>query len=169
MQITAQGSGNASYAVTLTVVGTGARRTLYLRTTNGPSFSVIARGNATCLLVLDQWSCTNSPQAEVSTVLSFNLTSMLQAYGSSFHFTGGGVARTVDGQQAIGYPFEASSPAIGTSRGMLWLSPTTTRIIEEDATMVSSPATGSVSTYSIKLVISRWNDPRLTIPSVPGL
>jgi hypothetical protein len=169
MQITAQGSGAASYALTLTVVGTGARRTLYLRSTSGAPYSVIARGNTTCLLVLDQWTCTNSPQTAVSTALSFNLTSMLQAYGASFHFTGGGVARTIDGQHAVGYPFEASSPAIGTSRGTLWLSPTTTRIIEEDGTLVSSPATGSVSTYSIRLVISRWNDPKLTIPSVPGL
>jgi hypothetical protein len=70
-------------------------------------------------------------------------------------------------KRALGaFPFYASSTSIGTSRGTLWLSPKTARIIEEDAKVNSPLVTGKAATYTVKVVSSHWNDPKLTVPNV---
>jgi len=46
--------------------------------------------------------------------------------------------------------------------GRLWLDPKTNRLIEGDMTI---GATGR--TLKVTMILSHWNDPKLSVPSVP--
>ena len=110
------------------------------------------------------WHCT-APIPGLASLM--NYTDITKTFHGHFQLSSLG-SKVVQGQPCDGYTI-ASSTATVTGHGVLWLSQSTKRVVEEDFTSSNTVVKGSAPSVStIKLMFSHYNDAALSIPVVSG-
>jgi hypothetical protein len=110
------------------------------------------------------WHCS-APIPGLSSLM--NYTDITKTFHGHFQLSALG-SKVVQGQPCDGYTI-TSSTLTGTGHGILWLSQSTKRVVEEDFTASNTVVKGSAPSVStIKLVFSHYNDAALSIPAVSG-
>jgi hypothetical protein len=113
------------------------------------------------------WSCSAALSSTLARLKGADPAQMAQALGLGQRYVPVG-RQTKQEQACMAYRFNLSASGL-RGQGTLWIAQGTALPVEED--MVSSV---SLRTGAPALVVrttqrwSRWNDPRLTIPSVPA-
>jgi hypothetical protein len=113
------------------------------------------------------WSCSALPRSTLARLQGADPAHMAQTLGLGQRYVPVG-RHTKQGQACLAYRFSLTARGL-RGQGMLWIAQATALPVEED--MVSSV---SLRSGAPPLVVrttqrwSRWNDPRLTIPSVPA-
>jgi hypothetical protein len=130
------------------------------------SMQLAMSGNKICVNVVGPWTCTPAASSPFGSLLKFTPADLLKPLGGQLKLTPIG-SKTIAGHHAAGYSFTAAT-SVGASKGTLWVDPATKRVIELDTT-VNAGIMGQTTTASIKALVTHWNDPKLAIPSVPGL
>jgi hypothetical protein len=175
MQSASAGYGSPlSVASAGTVVGQGKTLRLYVTTTMQRAGQVstleeVLTGAHLCLRSRGQraWSCSAAPGGVLTRLQSADPTQMAKALGLSQRYVPAG-RQTKQGQTCLGYRFSFTVSGL-RGQGTLWIARATALPVEEDTVSTLALRTGTPA-----LVVrttqrwSRWNDPRLTIPSVPA-
>jgi hypothetical protein len=178
-QVTMQ-SASAGYSSPIsvtsagTVVGRGKTLRLYVTTTTHRAGQVstleeVFTGAHLCLRSRGQraWSCSAAPSSMLARLQGADPAQMAKALGLSQRYVPAG-RQTKQGQTCTGYRFSFSVSGLH-GQGTLWIARATGLPVEEDTVSTLVLRTGAPP-----LVVrttqhwSRWNDPRLTIPSVPA-
>lgn len=117
------------------------------------------------------WTCHYSPAA-FSALANADPTKAMQEAGIRFALSPTGGSRTIQGQTCAVYTFTESMAAGATItlHGTWFLNATTALPVEVDA-IGSEALTQGQPPFAIrsKTSYSRWNDPTLTVPAVPGM
>ena len=158
---------------TATVVRRGQTLRLHVTTTMDRAGQVstqeeVSTGTHTCLRtsVRSAWSCA-AASSTLSRLQHLDPNQLAQALGLRQRPVPAG-QHTKQGQPCTGYRFTLSVGGLH-GQGMLWIAHGTALPVEED-TVGTLPLPTGASPLVVRTaqVWSRWNDPRLTIPSVPA-
>jgi hypothetical protein len=174
-QSTSAGYGSPlSVASAGTVVGQGKTLRLDVTTTMDragqvSTTEVVFTGAHLCLRSHGQhaWSCSAAPSGMLARLQSTDPAQMAKALGLSQRYVPAG-RQTKQGQPCMTYRFSFTTSGLH-GQGTLWIARATALPVEEDTVSTLALRTGAPP-----LVVrttqrwSRWNDPRLTIPSVPA-
>jgi hypothetical protein len=157
-----------------TVVGGGKTLRLHLTTTMQRAGQVstleeVFTGTHLCVRMSagSAWSCSASASSALARLQSTDPTKLAQAFGLSQTYVPMG-QHTRQGQVCTGYRFSFTVSGLH-GQGTLWIARATSLPVEEDTVSTLALRTGAppLVVRSTQLW-SRWNDPRLTIPSVPA-
>jgi hypothetical protein len=120
-----------------------------------------------CTSVGSAWSCSAAPSSTLARLQSADPAQMAQAFGLSQRYVPLG-RHTRQGQSCLGYRFSITVRGL-RGQGTLWIARATSLPVEEDtvSTLALRRGTPPLVVRSTQLW-SRWNDSRLTIPSVPA-
>jgi hypothetical protein len=113
------------------------------------------------------WSCSAVSRSTLARLKGADPARMAQALGLGQRYVPVG-RQTKQGQACLAYRFHLSASGL-RGQGTLWIARATALPVEED--MVSSVSLRSGAPPLVvrtTQVWSRWNDPHLTIPSVPA-
>ncbi len=117
------------------------------------------------------WTCHYPPSA-FAALTNADPAKALREAGLRFAMTPTGGSRTIGGQSCAVYTFTESmaSGVTLTVHGTWYLNPATTLPVEVDAVGSESVGQGQPP-FAVKSTtsFSRWNDPTLRVPAVPGL
>jgi hypothetical protein len=175
MQSASAGYGSPlSVASAGTVVGQGKTLRLYVTTTMERAGQVstleeVLTGAHLCLRSGGQraWSCSAAPSGTLTRLQSTDPAQMAKALGLSQRYVAAG-RQIKQGQSCLGYRFSFTTSGLH-GQGTLWIARATSLPVEEDTVSALALRPGAPP-----LVVrttqrwSRWNDPHLTIPSVPA-
>ena len=158
---------------TATVVRRGQTLRLHVTTTMDRAGQVstqeeVSTGTHMCLRtsVRSAWSCS-AASSTLTRLQHLDPNQLAQALGLNQQYVPAG-QHTKQGQPCTGYRFTLSVGGLH-GQGMLWIARGTALPVEEDTVSTLALRTGTPA-----LVVrttqrwSRWNDPHLTIPSVPA-
>jgi hypothetical protein len=157
-----------------TVVGWGKTLRLHLTTTMQRADQVstleeVFTGTHLCVRasVGSAWSCSASPSSTLARLQGADPAQMAQAFGLSQSYVPVG-QHTRQGQACTGYQFSFTVSGL-RGQSTLWIARATSLPVEEDTVSTLALRTGTppLVVRSTQLW-SHWNDPRLTIPSVPA-
>jgi hypothetical protein len=178
-QVTAQtassGSGSPLTATsTATVVRRGQTLRLHLTTTMHGAGQVstleeVFTGTHLCLRVSGRsaWSCSALPSSALARLKGVDPAQMTQSLSLRQRYVAVG-RHSKQGQACLGYRFSLTAGGL-RGQGTLWVAQATSLPAEEDTVSRMALRTGAPPlVVRTTQVWSRWNDPRLTIPSVPA-
>jgi hypothetical protein len=113
------------------------------------------------------WSCTAPPGSALTQLRSTDPAQLATAFGLSQRYAPAG-RETRQGQPCLRYRFSLSARGL-REQGMLWVARATALPVEEDTAGTLALRTGTPPlVVRTTLRWSRWNDQRLSIPSVPA-
>jgi hypothetical protein len=113
------------------------------------------------------WSCGALPGSALAHLQVTNLDQLAAAFGLSQQYEPAG-QETRQGQPCLRYQFSLSARGM-REQGTLWVARATPLPVEEDMVGTLAPRTGAPPlVMRTTLRWSRWNDQRLSIPSVPA-
>jgi hypothetical protein len=113
------------------------------------------------------WSCTALPGSALTQLQSTDPAQLATAFGLSQRYTLAG-RQTRQGQPCLRYRFSLRARGL-REQGTLWVARATALPVEEDTLGTLALRTGTPPlVMRTTLRWSRWNDPRLSIPSVPA-
>jgi hypothetical protein len=175
MQTASAGYGSPLSVVSAgIVVGQGKTLRLYVTTTMERAGQLstteeVLTGAHLCLRSGGQraWACSAAPGGVLTRLQSTDPAQMAKTLGLSQTYVPAG-RQTKQGQTCLGYRFSFTMSGL-RGQGTLWIARATALPVEEDTVSTLALRTGTPP-----LVVrttqqwSRWNDPRLTIPSVPA-
>jgi len=111
------------------------------------------------------YQCVTSPA--VAAEINLDPSNTFQRAGVSTAFTPAG-SKIILGKLCNGYTFTITSKG-ARAHGTLYVNPTNGRPREEDVTTIAtSSTTGKTTTLKTMALWSRYDDPTLTIPTVPA-
>jgi len=111
------------------------------------------------------YQCVTSPA--VAAQINLDPSATFQRAGVSTAFTPAG-SKIVLGKMCNGYTFTVTSKG-ARAHGILYVNPTNGRPREEDVTTTAAASTtGKTTTLKTMAIWSRYDDPTLTIPTVPA-
>jgi len=157
----------------------GTTTQLYVLMVNTPAKGAVSRSETvmsgtrgcTRLSRTGSWNC-HYPPAAFATLTNADPAKALRETGLRFAMTPTGGSRTIGGQSCAVYTFTESLTAgvALTIHGTWYLNPVTTLPVEVDAVGSESVGQGQPP-FAVKSTtsFSRWNDPTLRVPAVPGL
>jgi hypothetical protein len=175
MQTASSGSGTPLTATsTATVVRRGTTLRLHLTTTMHGTGQVstleeVFTGTHLCLRMSGRsaWSCSALPRSALARLQSVDPAQMARALGLGQRYVAVG-RHTRQGHACLGYRLSLTAGGLH-GYGTLWVAQATSLPVEEDTVSTMALRTGAPP-----LVVrttqhwSRWNDPHLSIPSVPA-
>jgi hypothetical protein len=113
------------------------------------------------------WSCTALPGSALTHLESADTAQLAAAFGLSQRYAPAG-GQTRQGQPCLRYWFSLSARGL-REQGTLWVVRATALPVEEDTVGTLALRTGAPPlVVRTTLRWSRWNDQRLSIPSVPA-
>jgi hypothetical protein len=178
-QVTVQ-AATAGYGRPLTATSTavvrrrGTTLRLYLTTTTQRAGQVstleeVLTGAHLCLRprVRSAWACSAAPRSTLALLQNIAPDRMAQVFGLVQRYVPMG-PHARQGQACLVYRFKQGAGNVH-NQGTLWIARATALPVEEDtvSTLALRPGTPSV-VMRMTQRWSRWNDARLTIPSVPA-
>jgi len=143
--------------------------TLVSHTAHGTSTTeLVDNGKNTCAKVAGQSGFRCFGRSIVSSVLNSTSPDQLaKSLGASVHLTSAGTGQKL-GKQCNVYTITFTMSTLH-SRGTIWVEAGTNRPVEEDGVVAGTFIKGSApSTITSQIVWSNWDDPSLTVPTVPG-
>ncbi len=143
--------------------------TLVSHTAHGTSTTeLVDNGKNTCAKVAGQSQFRCFGKSIVSSVLSSTSPDQLaKSLGASVRLTAAGTGQKL-GKRCNVYNITFTMSTLH-SRGTIWIEAGANRPVEEDGTVSGSFIKGSApSTITSQSTWSNWDDPSLTIPTVPG-
>jgi hypothetical protein len=169
------GSGSPLSATsTGTVLRRGQTLRLLLTTTtqqagHASTLQEVFTGTHLCVRLSGQraWSCSAAPSSTLARLRGVDPAQMAQTLGLGQRYVAVG-RHSKQGQACLGYRFSLTAGGV-RGQSTLWIAQATALPVEEDAvsTLALRPGTAPL-VMRMTQVWSRWNDLRLTIPSVPA-
>jgi hypothetical protein len=178
-QLTVQ-AATAGYGSPLTATSTavvrrhGTALRFYLTTTTHRAGQVstleeVLTGAHLCLRTRGRsaWACSAAPRSTLALLQSMAPDRMAQAFGLVPRYVPLG-RHTRQGQACLAYRFNQGAGSVH-NQGTLWIARATALPVEEDMVSTLALRTGMPSVVvRTTQRWSRWNDARLTVPSVPA-
>jgi hypothetical protein len=174
VQTASSGPGSPLTATsTATVLHRGTTLRLHLTTTTRRAGQVstleeVFTGTHLCLRVNGRsgWSCSALPSSALARLQSVVPAQIAKAFGLSQRYVPAG-RHTRQGQACTGYRFSLTAGGL-RGQGTLWVAQATALPVEEDTVrrLALHPGAPPMVVRTTQ-VWSRWNDPRLSVPSVP--
>jgi hypothetical protein len=116
------------------------------------------------------WNCNVPPSYVQGYLANMDPVKALKASGATITGVAPAGTRTVAGQQCTGYRYATSTASIhykGT--GTLWFSLATGRVVQGTSSGTATIIAGNPPmAISATVTFSHWNDPSLSIPTVPA-
>ncbi len=143
--------------------------TLVSHTAHGTSTTeLVDNGKNTCAKVAGQSQFRCFGRSIISSVLnSASPDQLAKSLGASVHLTAAGTGQKL-GKQCNVYNITFTMSTL-RSHGTIWVEAGANRPVEEDGVVAGTFIKGSApSTITSQITWSNWDDPSLTIPTVPG-
>jgi hypothetical protein len=175
LRTASSGSGSPLTATSTGIVlRRGQALHLYLTTATKQAGQVstlqeVLTGTHLCVRLSGQraWTCSAAPSSTLALLQSIAPDRMAQAFGLVQRYVPLG-PHARQGQACLVYRFNQGAGSVH-NQGTLWIAPATALPVEEDTVSALALRAGAPAlVVRTTQVWSRWNDPRLTIPSVPA-